>query len=194
MNPTFQTNALNFTLFSRLGGNTERNPAFSVDPSNPDYRKPDRQNIYNFEQEELGVLDLSLVPGSNSIGVRFVNWIWISAPAAPVGPLPGAKIEVVDSVSLETMRLIVPVFPFPGNELVYFTEGVMLPQGASIRFRGEWLATADTPIRLRVGLVPATDNLEWAAQKIAFCCRRNRELVQEFFGPEPPNDGPFFDT
>jgi hypothetical protein len=188
--PTFQTNALNFTLFTRLGG-TERNPAFSVDQGSPDYVKPDRQNLYNFEQEELGILDLSLVPGSKTIGVRFVNWIWIASPTPPSGPEPGL-IEVVDSVSLETMRLISPVIPAPGFEDTYFTAGVAVPQGASIRFQGEWLATPDTPVRLRVGLVPATDNLEWAAQKIALCCTRgeNQPFVPVFRFPIPDGDGP----
>jgi hypothetical protein len=186
---TFQTNALNFTLFSRLGG-TARNPAFSVDSGNPNYVKPDRQNIYNFEQEELGVLDLSLVPGSNSIGVRFINWIWIAAPAPPAGPEP-TRIEIVDSVTLETMKLVLPVFPAPGNELVYFTRGVTLPQGASLRFAGPGWVAGDAPIRLRVGLVPATDNLEWAAQKIAFCCMHGDDQFQLPFRPGP--DGPLPD-
>lgn len=111
--PTFQTNALNFTLFTRLGGNTERNPAYSVDQGNPNYVKPDRQNLYNFEQEELGILDLSLVPGSESIGVRFVNWIYINSPTLVAGPVPN-RIEIVDSVSLEVMKLLLPVLPGPG--------------------------------------------------------------------------------
>lgn len=180
---TFQTNALNFTLFGRLGG-TGRNPRFSRDVTSPFYVKPDKQNLYDFELEEMGVLDLSLVPGATTIGIRFVNWIWIRGPLA-LAPGPAATISIVDSISLKTMRLVASVLPGPTSNIVYYDRGVQLPQGASIRFEGDWLGTATQPVRLRVGLTPAADNLQWAASKMAACCKEGVSFLSTE-GPRPP--------
>ncbi len=159
---TFQTNTLQFLVTGRLGG-TERNPRFSIDPTDPDYVRPDAQNLYRFTVEELGVLDLSLAPGSPSLGIRFVPFVWIDSPVAPVG---AGNVEVVDSESLTTMRV---AFSAPGLT-EYFRNGIKVPQGGSLRFADEWVIPPGRPLLLRVEVVPARNTLQWAQMHKAFCC------------------------
>lgn len=157
----YQTNALEFSVTSRLGG-TQRNPPFSVDENDDDYVPPDAQNIRHFEVEELGIVDLSLIPGSTSIGARFVPWIWLNSPVAAA---PGV-CEVVDSETLNFMR---QVFTTVGAR-AFYDLGVMVPQGASLRFRDWDIPAGGNPLRLRISLVPPANVLQWAEMLQAFCC------------------------
>jgi len=157
----YQTNALEFTITSRLGG-TRRNALFSVDEEDDDYAPPDDHNIRHFTVDELGVIDLSLVPGSTSIGARFVPWIWLNAPAAPTA----GACEIVDAQTLRVMREVFG--STSGSEM--FRAGVVVPQGAALKF-GTWEVPAGgRPIRLRIGLAPPANTLQWAMLKQAFCC------------------------
>lgn len=173
----YLTNAINFTVFERLGG-TERNPKFSTDPTSPFYVKPDAQGLYNFSLQELGIVDLPLAPVVPNIGERFVPWIWVFAPAEVATT---AEITLVDALTFKEMRLVAFVVGGPGNgDKVYYARSVEVPQGASLRFAGWTVGDSGRPIRLRIGVIPATDNQQWAAQKQAFCC------IEANAGPQGP--------
>lgn len=174
----YLTNAINFTVFERLGG-TDRNPKFSTDPTSPFYVKPDAQGLYNFSMQELGIVDLPLAPVGVNIGERFIPWIWIFSPAE-VEP-PSATIEVVDAVTFKQMRLVAFVASGAGSDKVYYTRTVEVPQGAALRFSGWTVGDEARPIRLRIGVIPATDNHQWAAQKQAFCCLEANAGIQGVF-------------
>lgn len=157
----YQTNVIEFTVTSRLGGTT-RNRLFSIDDGDPDYVAPDDQNIRSFTMEELGVVDLSLVPGAPSIGMRFVPWIWLSVPVAAA---PGL-CQVVDSESFKIMRQVFGT----ATTGTYFNLGVAVPQGGALKFT-EWTVPAGAaPIRLRISVAPAKNVLHWAMMRKAFCC------------------------
>jgi hypothetical protein len=158
----YQTNALEFTVTSRLGG-TQRNPPFSTDPHDTDkYAPADEQNIRHFTVEELGVVDLSLAFGTTTMGVRFVPWIWLNSPSATLAGL----CDVVDSESLRVMRNVFGI----ADSFMYYNEGIMVPQGASLKF-GEWeVRSGERPIRLRLSIVPPANTLQWSAMRQAFCC------------------------
>lgn len=165
----YQTNAIEYTVTRRLGG-TERSPPFSIDPSDTEaFARPDVQNIRHFTVEELGVVDLSLIEGSPSVGVRFVPWVWINSPV-----FPGLGLcQVVDAESLKVMKL---AFTTTGT-LRYFREGIIVPQGGSLKF-GEWvIPPGERPLRLRISIVPPTNTLQWAAMHQAFCCIKGEPVV-----------------
>lgn len=168
---SYQTNALQFTVDEGLDG-TERNPLFSRDEGSPAYRQPGAAQLYNFRLSSLGILDLSLVPTATTMGIRFVKWLWIQGAAELVAG-ESATIELVDATNIDkVMRLVAAVGPGPGTPQVYLTEGVRVVQGAALRFRG-FRAGINDPLRLRVGVITAQDNLHWAAQMQAFCCSKS---------------------
>jgi hypothetical protein len=168
--PVYQTNALEFSVTRRLGG-TQRNDLFSVDEQDSDdYAPPDDQNIRHFTVDDLGVVDLSLVPGSTTVGMRFVPWIWLSVPVAAA---PGL-CQVVDA---ETLRVMRDVFAATATR-EYFNRGIALPQGAALKF-GDWTALPGRPIRLRISVVPPTNTLQWAQMRQAFCCLNRGSVLFE---------------
>lgn len=169
---SFQTQCLEFFVTQQLGG-AQRNPGFSIDPSDEDYVRPTEENLYQFTVENLGVVDLSFLSGSPSVGIRFVPWVWVDAPAAPAGV---GAVDVVDSVSLTRLRTAF----FAPLATRYFTGGIRVPQGASLRFNDVWTVPAGgRPIRLRILAIPAANTLQWAQMHQAFCCLEEPPAIEE---------------
>jgi len=174
---SFQANGLQFDVTGSLDGVT-RNPLFSVDPGSPDYKQPDAAtNLYQFRLQNLGILDLSLVPVVPSMGIRFVRSLWIIGEPSPV---TGGVVELVDSVSLKFMRVIA-MASSPSTSL-FVGRTIRVPQGASLRLSG-WQATPGTALRVRVEVRPATSTRQWAEQLIASCCQ---SATRQANIPTPP--------
>lgn len=178
---SFQTQGLEFLVTDRLGG-TERNPSFSIDPRDEAYVRPTAENFYSFTVAELGVVDLSFLPRSPSVGVRFVPHVWINSPVVP--SLGVGAVEVVDAVTLTRMRT---AFFAPGFA-TYFKMGVIVPQGGALRFNDNWIIPPGSPpLRIFIEAYAAQNTLHWAAMHQAFCCLGAPPVVPEGEpGPPPP--------
>lgn len=181
---TFKANGLQFLVRGALDGTT-RNPSFSVDPSSPFYREPNGEtNMYEFGVENLGVIDLSLIPVVPSIGIRFVTSLWIYG----IEPSPGATVDLIDSVSEKVMRNIAVGSPL--DNFLFLNGTIRVPQGASLRLQG-WSVAGDPSANLRVRLEvrPATSLRQLTAQLIASCCQN---APSQLFVPDSrpgPNGG-----
>ena len=182
---TFKANGLQWLVRNSLDGST-RNELFSVDPGSPDYVEPDGEtNLYNFEVDNLGIIDLSLIPVVPTVGIRFVTSLWIYG----VAPAVSGTVQIVDSITEKVMREV--ALATPAEDFLFVGRTIRVPQGASLRLNG-WDVSGNPSDNLRVRLEvrPATSTRQWAQQLIASCCQ-NAEAAPFIPTPQPgPGPGP----
>lgn len=170
-----QSNVLEFIVSGSLDGVTP-NPVFQranavVPRPTPPGQDPD--NIYRFEVQDLGIVDLTFPSllerpdGPVTTGNRYVVWTMIdtdgvvAAAGASVSVAafrPGGSVPIVQE----------PVIPFAGLVGVYSRRCVFVPHGSALRLTG--VVAGANPIIVRMAiLLPFTRREEELIVK-ACCC------------------------
>lgn len=174
---SLQSNVLEFLVSGSLDGVTA-NPIFqranAVSPR-PDPPGSDAENIYQWEVENLGVIDLSFpalaqrLDGPVTVGPRYIPWLTIDtggvvAPAGAnvsVGAFrPGASAPSIQKVKHN----------LEGQAGLYSRQCIYVPHGSCLVLGPGLAALAGTPIIVRFAVLLPQTHAEEELIKQACCC------------------------
>lgn len=182
---------LEYRVFGTCDGVTLA-PPMSLSPSSPNYKAPDKGNIYRFDVDNLGVIPLNVqqLAGDASFGSQrnsFLTWALAYAPAvfphAPTDPvLSLAALDVPGSGAVQ----LAGYADIQGVELgVYTTRCLAVDHGAALvvkHMSGGGIVTVPAVLRFRL-TIPSNME-EYAMLQQACCCKE--ESVDR---PLPIQDG-----
>jgi hypothetical protein len=170
-----QTNCLEFLVSGSLDGTTP-NPIFERADSEtprPDPPGTDAENIYRFEVENLGILDLDFPAvaerpdGTVTRGNRYVTWLVIDTGGPQGGA--GAGVNVVAYRPDSNTPIVQEPIEDLENEIgLYRKACIFVPHGSALQLTGVD-ADAGTPILVRLSVaLPRTREEE--EDLINACC------------------------
>lgn len=160
-------------------------PQFEVEGEIPsDGPFPDREQIYTFEVDRLGLIDLSLsgilppelAERPSTLGQRYVSWAWgrnfFLGSAEPLQKSNDVVNEgYVDVEALETLPVASSQF--------YSRKGYVMPQGSVIRVSDMAPNLLGRPFLLRFGIIVPPSIRDDALMREAFCCTENIPTVTD---------------
>jgi len=164
----FQQLTVEFQVLGELDGTTPA-PRISLDPTDPDYVRPDERGILVVEIDgNLGLIDPDLSGGRSSRGPRCVPWVYIDSPGAGDAFAQFAVLDALPGNGLST--------PFPqkqgpftsGLKEFYSESPVCVPMGSLLGVIG-YPETLGRKI-VRVNIVGSSDIEEQALIDQACCC------------------------
>lgn len=160
-------------------------PQFEVDGAIPsDGPFPDREQIYSFTVDRLGLIDLSfsgilppeLAERPSGLGQRYVSWAWgRDFVLGSESPLQKSN-DIVNEGYVDVEAL--EVLPVASSQF-YSRKGYVMPQGMVLRVSDMAPAILGEPFLLRFGIVIPPTERDDALMREAFCCTENIPTVTD---------------
>lgn len=172
-----QTSVLEFLVSGRLDGVTPNAPFQRADAvvPRPDPPGADPENIYQFEVENLGIIDLTFPAllerpdGPVTLGNRYVAWTYVNL--GNVAGVAGTNINVAafrpDS---PVPRVQKTAKSLEGEFGIFSQQCIFVPHGSALQFTGDLQADPGVPFIIRFAvLLPQTRTEEELIVR-ACCC------------------------
>lgn len=174
---------------SELADGVTPAPQFEVEGQIPsDGPFPDSEQIYTFDVERLGLIDLSfsgilpdeLAENPSGLGQRYVVWAWgRDFVLGSTTPLQKSNIvEPEGYVDLEALEVLALA-----SSQLYSRKGYVMPQGTVLRVSDMAPATPGVPFILRLGVIIPPSIRDDALMREALCCTENIETVTDSNAP-----------
>lgn len=170
---------------SELADGVTRAPQFPIEGQIPsDGPFPDPEQIYTFQVERLGLIDLSLsgilppelAQRPSGLGQRYVSWVWaqrfVLGSATPVQK--ANDIEGEGFVSVQPLEIL-PV----ASTQFYSRRGYRMPQGTVLRIQDMAPLEPGRPIIFRLGITVPPTIRDDALMREAFCCTENIPTITD---------------
>lgn len=189
-----QSNVLEFIVSGSLDGTTA-NPVFqraNATSPRPDPPGDDPENIYQFEVENLGIIDLTFPAedrrsdGPVTKGNRYIPWLLIDTGGV-IAPA-GAGVDVAAFRPGSTTPIVQKeVVDLEGDPGIYLRRCIFVPHGSSLRLGPGIVAAAGTPIIVRFAVLLPTTRAEEELIVRACCCLRDTTPTVPTTCIDPPN-------